>query len=128
MLSKLRDFFFRQKYRFDLGLQFLVFLNFALLVVTASDKLRQYFGLKASESLLILLPAAFVATWLFGFFLDKVVKSPQAQERQSLERSHAWKRLYRKLDSIEEKLKNIKREKEKEQRKKLALPLIKFKH
>lgn len=104
MLSKLRELFFKQKYRFDLGLQFLVFVNFALLVITASDKLRQYFGFRASESLIIFLPAAFIATWLFGYFLDKVVKSPQAQERQNIARSEAWNKLYKKLDEIEKKV------------------------
>ena len=127
MLSSFRDFVFRQKYRFDLGLQFLVFVNFALLVITAGDKLRQLFGWKTSESLLLLLPLAFIATWGFGYFLDKVVRSPQAQERQSISRSEAWNKLYRKLDRIEGKVEKIQKEKEKEKRKKFTIPFFKTK-
>lgn len=104
MLSKLREFFFKQKYRFDLGLQFLVFINFALLIITASDKIRTILNLKTTELILILLPLAFIGTWLFGYFLDRVVKSPQAQERQSIGRSEAWNKLYRRLDEIERKI------------------------
>ena len=104
MLSKFREFFFRQKYRFDLGLQFLVFVNFALLIITASDKIKSVFNLKTTDLVVLLLPLAFIGTWLFGYILDNFVKSPQAQERQAVGRSEAWNKLYRKLDEIERKI------------------------
>ena len=39
MLKSFRRSFLEQKYRFDLGRQFLVYVNFALLIIAASDKI-----------------------------------------------------------------------------------------
>lgn len=105
-----RDFFFAQKYRFDLGIQFLVFVNFALLVVTASDKLKQTFGIPhTSDLLLVAIPLAFVGVWLVGYVLDRFVKSPQTYEREYLRRSPAWKNLFKELQVVRSELKAIRR-------------------
>ena len=63
-LRAARDFLFAQKYRFDQGLQFMVFVNFALLILTASDKLKVIFGLdRISEVAALMVVLGFVGTW-----------------------------------------------------------------
>ncbi|MEW5955540.1 MAG: hypothetical protein AB1626_03320 [Candidatus Micrarchaeota archaeon] len=114
LLRKARNFFFAQKYRFDLGLQFLVFLNFALLILTASDKLKAILGLgHISEVMLVLLPLGFVGAWAFGWFLDRVVHSPQTSERETVKRSLVWKQNFQKLDEIGAELKSLRKALEK---------------
>ncbi|MGC8851124.1 MAG: hypothetical protein ACP5O3_02725 [Candidatus Micrarchaeia archaeon] len=108
LLRGARNFFFTQKYRFDLGLQFLVFVNFALLILTASDKLKVFLGLEhVSEVITVMIPLGFVGAWAFGYFLDRVVKSPQTAEREALKRSVAWQELFKRLNEIEAEVKSL---------------------
>ncbi|NYZ75479.1 hypothetical protein H0O03_04440 [Candidatus Micrarchaeota archaeon] len=114
LLRRARNFFFAQKYRFDLGLQFLVFLNFALLILTASDKLKAILGLEhITEVILVMIPVGFVGAWAFGWFLDKVVHSPQTTERETVKRSLVWKENFQKLDEIDAELKAVRKALEK---------------
>lgn len=108
--AKWRDAFFAQKYRFDLGQSFLVVINFALLIVTASDKLQRFFGIPRLSSLLTLIvPLAFVGVWLLGYFMDKVVRAPQMAERQTLKRSEIWTKHLEQMNRIEDELKQIRK-------------------
>ncbi len=108
-LAKWREFFFAQKYRFDLGQSFLVIVNFALLIITASDKLQIIFGVGRLRSLLILIvPAGFLAVWLFGYFMDKVVRAAQMAERQSMRRSEVWGKHNVQMDRIEKEIAELK--------------------
>lgn len=102
VLVKLRGEFFKQKFRFDVGQTFLVFINFALLMVTASDKLSEMFGFKIELSVII--PCGFVAIWLLGFFMDSVVRSQQMTERQAIARSENWTKHNEQMDRIEAKI------------------------
>lgn len=104
VLTKVRDGFFKSKYQFDLGMQFMVFVNFTLLIMTASDKLKIYIPLSTTKLVMIFVPLIFFCMWLFGFFLDKIVKSQHYQESESLARSPAWKKLFKRLDDIENKI------------------------
>src|SRR3972149_8023376 len=102
-LARWREFFFAQKYRFDLGQSFLVILNFTLLIITASDKLQVFFGIPRLRSLLILIvPLGFVGVWLFGYFMDKVVRAAPMAERQSMKRSEVWTQHHAQMDRIEQ--------------------------
>ena len=98
-----RGFIAEQKTRFDWGLQFLVFVNFALLVVTASDKLRTIIPVGTDTLLLVLLPSAFFCTWLLGFFLDKYAKLPHHQSRVLGDRSPHLIEIIERLKRIEER-------------------------
>src|SRR3970040_2741689 len=90
-LARWRDFFFAQKYRFDLGQSFLVILNFTLLIITASDKLQIFFGIPRLRSLLVLIvPLGFLGVWVFGYFMDRIVRAAQMAERQSIKRREGW--------------------------------------
>jgi hypothetical protein len=104
-LVRWREIFFSQKYRFDLGQSFLVIVNFTLLIITASDKLMVFFGIPHLRELMILIiPLGFFGVWLFGLFMDKVVRAGQMAERQSLRRSEVWQYHNDQMDRIENRL------------------------
>jgi len=104
-LSKWKWFLFSQKYRFDLGYQFLAFLNFTLLVITASDKLRYYTNLPRTWMLVLAaVPAAFLGVWMFGLFLDRVVRYGQAYNIEANKRNPIGEEQLAALRRIEEKL------------------------
>jgi len=63
-VARWREFFFAQKYRFDLGQSFLVIVNFTLLIITASDKLQLFFGIPRLRSLLVVIVPS--ASWVSG--------------------------------------------------------------
>jgi len=109
-LARWREFFFAQKYRFDLGQSFLVIVNFTLLIITASDKLQIFFGIPRLRSLIILIvPLGFLAVWIFGYFMDKVVRAAQMAERQSIKRSEVWTKHNEQMERMETALNEIKR-------------------
>lgn len=107
-LARWREVFFAQKYRFDLGQSFLVVVNFTLLIITASDKLQVFFGIPRLRSLLILIvPLGFLGVWVFGYFMDKVVRAAQMAERQAMKRSEVWLRHNDQMDRLERELKTL---------------------
>jgi len=109
-LARWREFFFAQKYRFDLGQSFLVVVNFTLLSITASDKLQTFLGIPRLRSLLILIvPLGFVGVWLFGYFMDKIVRAAQMAERQSMKRSEVWSKHNDQMNRIEEEIREMRK-------------------
>ncbi|HEY4613452.1 MAG TPA: hypothetical protein VII11_10745 [Bacteroidota bacterium] len=108
-LARWREFFFAQKYRFDLGQSFLVIVNFTLLIITASDKLSIFLGIPRLSSLvLIIVPLGFLGVWVFGYFMDKIVRAAQMAERQSMKRSEVWTRHNEQMDRMERQLGELK--------------------
>jgi hypothetical protein len=90
-LSRWKRFLLGQKYRFDMGHQFLAIVNFALLLIAASDKLRYYTSIPRTWLLLVvMMPLGFFGVWLFGCFLDEVVKYQQAYALESVKRDPFW--------------------------------------
>jgi len=109
-LARWRETFFAQKYRFDLGQSFLVVVNFTLLIITASDKLMIFFGIPRLRSLLtVIIPLGFLGVWVFGYFMDRVVRAGQMAERQSIKRSEVWREHTAQMDRLEDELKAIRR-------------------
>ncbi len=109
-LARWREFFFAQKYRFDLGQSFLVVVNFTLLSITASDKLQTFLGIPRLRSFLILIvPLGFVGVWLFGYFMDKIVRAAQMAERQSMKRSEVWAKHNDQMNRIEEEIREVRK-------------------
>jgi len=109
-VARWREFFFAQKYRFDLGQSFLVIVNFTLLIITASDKLQLFFGIPRLRSLLVVIvPLGFLGVWVFGYVMDMVVRAPQMAERQSRKRSEIWSRHDAQMDRLEAELQEIRR-------------------
>ena len=116
-LARWREVFFTQKYRFDLGQSFLTILNFPLLIITASDKLMIFFGIERLRSLLVaIIPLGFLGVWLFGTFMDRVVRAAQMAERQNVRRSEVWSHHNEQMDRIEAELASVKAMLEKQKR------------
>lgn len=110
-LRSVRDSFYSLKYRFDQGIQFLVFVNFALLIVTASDKLKPFFGIESTPMLvLFLIAASFVGVFVFGFFLDVFAKQQQRQEMELGKRSFLWQRDYDQGEKILKEIAELKKQ------------------
>ncbi len=108
-LARWREVFFAQKYRFDLGQSFLVIVNFTLLIITASDKLMIFFGiLRLRELMVVIIPLCFLGVWIFGFFMDKIVRAGQMAERQLVKRSEVWNRHNEQMDRMEEQMRELK--------------------
>lgn len=101
-LWEFRKTFFREKYRFDQGNAFLVFINFALLVTSLVVKNG---GNGSNIKYFIIIGLA--GTWLLGFFLDKVVKSQEIQEKTALQRSPLWKENFSDHDEQNDKLEKL---------------------
>lgn len=100
---RFRYWFFAQKYRFDLGNQFMAIINFGLLVLT----FRKTYGLS-----LWLVPLAFPLVigliWAFGAFLDRFGRSQEKNEEIVIERSPLAKTHYAEQKRIIELLEEIK--------------------
>ena len=98
-LSKARKIFFREKYRFDQGNAFLVFINFALLVASlvnqnnGNGNLIKYY-----------VATGLLGTWLLGYFLDRVVRVQDIQEKVYLKRSPIWQENFSRHDDHNKKL------------------------
>ena len=78
MRDRIVKFFVTQKFRFDMSTQFMVFINFALLVITASPHIQGFlhnrFGVEIQINMIIpiFIALALFGVWLFGFTLDKL--------------------------------------------------------
>jgi uncharacterized membrane protein YebE (DUF533 family) len=94
--------FFREKYRFDQGNAFLVFVNFGLLVATL---VNQSGGNKAATKFYVLY--GLLATWLLGYILDRVIKVQDAQEQIALKRSPIWQENFQRHDQLEEHMRAL---------------------
>ena len=101
-LWEFRKSFFREKYRFDQGNAFLVFINFALLVTSLVIKNG---GDGSNIKYFILI--GLVGTWSLGYFLDRFVKSQEIQEKTMLQRSPLWKENFTDHDEQNDKLERL---------------------
>ncbi|MEI6039884.1 MAG: hypothetical protein WCP93_00875 [Candidatus Berkelbacteria bacterium] len=99
ILQNFRKAFFREKYRFDQGNAFLVFVNFALLVAAL---INQNGG--KPEIIKYYVIGGLFATWFLGYILDRVVQVQDIQERVILKRSPIWQQNFARHDDHEEKL------------------------
>jgi len=100
VLLSIRKILAENWYRFQLGMSFLTILNFGLLVITASDKIKSILPLKITELVIILIPLAFIITLIIGYIMESVVKFPQEHEKELLKRSPNWILTHEKLDKI----------------------------
>lgn len=82
-LAKARDMFAIIKYRFDIGMSFMVFINLSLLITANLDKIQGVINLPPLVLFTILIPSAFLGTCFFGFFLDIVSKYQTAYTKHA---------------------------------------------
>lgn len=80
---KFPTFLARQKYRFDIGQGFLAVVNFAFVVLAASDKITSLVHVPARVLVPILVPSAVLLVWLLGLILDKMQFMQAYQEEQN---------------------------------------------
>jgi len=92
----MKDFFWRQWYRYSLGAQFVGVINLVLLSITAG----KVFGFSGWLSLLVIVPAGLFGVLAWGAFLDLVGKAQQHNEEIYLKRSPKLREMYRKVDEI----------------------------
>jgi len=103
-LAIFRYSFFREKYRFDQGNAFLVFLNFTMLVTSL---VRQSHGNQSMIAWYVVM--GFTGTWILGYFLDKIVRVQDASERVAFKRSPIWKENFNHHNQINRKIEKINR-------------------
>lgn len=103
-LTKLRDTLVKFKFYTDIGISFLTLLNFALLVVTASDKLRNIIPVGTWTLVFLLVPAAFVCVISFGWFLDKVVNYQSSYYKIQTDRVPQTIEMLERVRNIESKI------------------------
>jgi len=123
-LSEFRQVFFREKYRFDQGNAFLVFVNFSLLVITL---VKQNGGSTSAIQIYVL--GGLLATWFLGYILDRVVQIQDAQEKVVLKRSPIWQENFhhhgthdQKLEELSQQINRLEKELRKINKKKKVAP------
>ena len=92
-----------QDYRFRQGLATMTFVNFSLLVLTASDKIEAIIPIPTILLLAILIPSGFVGVWFFGYLLDVYVKYPHLSANAVQNRTPWVKEIIERLDRIEKR-------------------------
>ena len=106
-LKSIRNFLVEQKFRFDVGISFLVFVNFSLLIVTASDHIRKIPIIKDVHVLWLLFIGVFCAffgVWLFGYILDRFVKYYDQMRKVTSERDPVMVEILERVKKIEVKV------------------------
>lgn len=103
-LCKLRNGFALAKFQFDIGNNFLILVNFSLLVIAASAQIQKIWNIPAINILIIIIPAAFLGTWLFGWFMDRIVKYQTEYYRQSNARVPQFKEIKEMISVLDKKL------------------------
>lgn len=103
------DSLVKRYFEFQVGIQLLSWVNFVLLVITASTNLKQILP----ESLrsiwviaAILVPLTFFGVWLFGIFLDRVLHFQHRLNNESTNRMPIFDELNTRLKNIENNLAN----------------------
>ena len=104
-LVLLRNWAYSQKFRFERGQQFLAFVNFGLLLLIASDRLKSW-GFPR-WSVYAMIPMGFFGMWLFGWFVVEVVRGFQKDEEEALKRSPAWVKHRENFGKVDEILRVV---------------------
>lgn len=106
MKGRIANFLFAQKFRFDLGRDFMGVINFGLLLVAASDKLKSWFGIDKTSTFVVLAVAGgFFCVWLWGFFMDRVMRYNENYSNAQHKRNPHALENYERLKRIEALLK-----------------------
>ena len=91
-----------QRFRLSIGQQFLAYINFVLLVITASRELKPVLGIERTSVLVgIAVPVAFFFLWAIGYAMDRYFKMPEIDEGEYIKRSPAWQEVLGTLRALE---------------------------
>ena len=106
MKKKIITFIVKQKFRFDLAMTLMTFINFALLAVTASSSIQAFltkiginFNLYSVVGYIILI--SFGLVWLCGYILDKVVNYQEEMATQLNIRNKEFMELLEQLKKMD---------------------------
>ena len=79
----MKRFFLTQKYRLEIAASFLIFVNFALLSITASNNIRDFLSTRMGFEVgllgivITMAIGVFFGMWFFGYVLDRWMRFPQ---------------------------------------------------
>ena len=104
MVEKIRRWIIEQYFRVLISLSFITFINFILLVIAASDKLKTFLPFDTIYILLIIVPTTILSTWFIGYLLDTKVKYMQQMTKTQTERHPPMLEMLERVKRIEEKL------------------------
>lgn len=100
-LTKIRNWFVEAKFLLDLSISFFTILNFTLLVITASDKLRNVIHVGTWTLVFFTVPIALVIAVVFGWFMDKVVNYQSTYYKTQMDRNPQFKEMLERIKNIE---------------------------
>lgn len=103
-LTKIRNMFVEAKFLLDLSISFFTIVNFTLLVITSSDKLRNIIPLGTWTLVIVMVPSALIAAITFGWFMDKVVNYQSAYYKTQMDRNPQFMEMLERVKHIEKKL------------------------
>lgn len=102
MKGRIASILFAQKFRFDLGYSCLGLINFTLLLITASDKIKPWLRIERTSTFVVVaVVGGFFCVWLFGFFLDRVLKYNENYSNAQHKRNPHALENYERLKRIE---------------------------
>lgn len=95
-----------QKLRFDWGNQVILYINFILLVVAASDNIRPNLPVTINTTALVVIMVVLVAlfAWGVGYFMDVHMKLQQYQYKELSDRNPWMVQVSGRLDRMQETL------------------------
>ena len=106
LLRRGRNWVWNQKYRIQLGMQWIQIINLCLLLVAVSDKFVGLTGVRTSEFVMIVTGMVFVGMWVFGMVLDKIIRGGESEEATQIKRTpilrHHYSQQQEILDTVHE--------------------------
>lgn len=114
MIESIKDKAVMLKFYFDISASFMIIINFLLLVLTASDKLKELFGLSGKTVVIGIVLGTFIGTVIFGFILDRYINYISRYSKIAIDRNPQTVEILSRIKSIEEKMTTQKNKKGKE--------------
>lgn len=109
MSIKIRDWVIEQYYRILISLSLLTIVNFILLVIAVSDKLKVFLPFDTLGIILIMVPTGILLVWLIGYVLDTKIKYMQQFYRTQTNRNPPILEILERIRRIEVELKRLKK-------------------
>jgi hypothetical protein len=93
-----------QYYRILISLSFITFLNFVLLVIASSDKLKTFLPFDTATIVLITVPTVTIITWFLGYLLDTKIRYMQQMTKTQIDRHPPMLEILDRVKRIEKEL------------------------
>lgn len=99
----MKQFLFRQLFRFFLGQALLSVLTFSIVIVSAGDKIKTLVGIETRWLIILCVPGGLCGVWLLGYCLDRW-QMQQCVSREQNERNEMLNEVLERVKVIESKL------------------------